>query len=91
MPGSNSETQGTFCDDLCNSIVVQHSACPINTLHDQITARVYLDRLITQVHPMIQALFPNKNAVFQDDSAPIHTAGTDLTWFEEHEGELQHH
>jgi hypothetical protein len=35
----------------------------------------YVDRLGNQVHPMIQTLFPN-NAVFQDDSVPIHTAWT---------------
>jgi hypothetical protein len=39
---------------------------------------------------MIQTLFPNNNAVFQDDNAPIHTARTVQSWFEEHEGELQH-
>jgi hypothetical protein len=39
---------------------------------------------------MIQALLQNNNAVFQDDNAPIQTAGTVLSWFEKHEGELQH-
>jgi hypothetical protein len=34
-------------------------------------------------------LFPN-DALFQDDNAPILTAGTVHSWFEEHEGELQH-
>jgi hypothetical protein len=28
--------------------------------------------------------------VFQDDSAPFHTAGTVQSWFEEDENELQH-
>jgi hypothetical protein len=39
---------------------------------------------------MIQTLFPINDAVFQDDSTPIHIAGTVQSWFEEHEGELQH-
>jgi hypothetical protein len=40
---------------------------------------------------MIQTLFPNSDEVFQDDdNAAVHTAGTGLSWFEEHEGELQH-
>jgi hypothetical protein len=49
-----------------------------------------MDRLSNQVHPMIQMLFLNNNAVFQDHSAPIHIPETVQSWFEEHEGELQH-
>jgi hypothetical protein len=89
MPDSNSETQGRFCDGLGSNIVVQYSAGPIITLHGQITAEEYVDRLGNQVHPMIQT-FPNNDAVFQDDSAPSHTTGTVQSWFEEHESELQH-
>jgi hypothetical protein len=37
---------------------------------------------------MTQTLFLNKDAVFQDDNAPIHAAGTVQSWFEKHEGEL---
>jgi hypothetical protein len=33
---------------------------------------------------MIQTLFPNNDAVFQDDELLVRS------WFEEHEGELQH-
>jgi hypothetical protein len=62
-----------------------YSAGPIITLHGRITAREYVDRLGKQVHPMIQRLFPNN-----DDCAPIHTAGTVQSWFEEHGGELQY-
>jgi hypothetical protein len=36
---------------------------------------------------MIQTLFPNNGAVFQDDDAPIRSWSS--LWFEEHEGELQ--
>jgi hypothetical protein len=39
---------------------------------------------------MIQTLFPNDGAVSQNDNAPIHTAGTVQSWFDQHEGELQH-
>jgi hypothetical protein len=39
---------------------------------------------------MIQKLFPNNDAVFQDHSVHIHIAGTVQSWFEVHDGELQH-
>jgi hypothetical protein len=39
---------------------------------------------------MSQTLFLNNGTVFQDDNASIHSAGTLQSWFEEHEGELQH-
>jgi hypothetical protein len=39
---------------------------------------------------MIQTLFLNNDAVFQDYNVPIHTAVTVHSWFEEDEGELQH-
>jgi hypothetical protein len=74
MPGSNSETRGRFCDGLDSNIVVRYSGLPIITLHGRITASEYMDRLGNQVHPMIQTLFLNSDAVFQDDNASIHTA-----------------
>jgi hypothetical protein len=64
--GSNSETQGRSWDGLGSNIVVQYSVGPIITLHGRITAREFVDRLGNQVHPMIQTLFPNNDAVFQD-------------------------
>jgi hypothetical protein len=67
-----------------------YSVGSVITFHGRITAREYMDRLDDQVYPMIQTLFPNNNAVFQDDNAPIHTRRTVQSWFEEHEGELQH-
>jgi hypothetical protein len=58
-------------DGLGSNIVVQYSVGPIITRHGRITARKYVDvdRLGNQVHPMIQTLFPNNDAVFQDDNA----------------------
>jgi hypothetical protein len=67
-----------------------YSVGPFIALRGRITARECMDRLGNQVDPMIQTLFPNNGAVFQDDSAPIRTAGTVRSWFEEHEDELQH-
>jgi hypothetical protein len=49
-----------------------------------------MDRLGNQVHPMIQTLFPNYDAVFQDENAPIYTDGNVQSRFEEHESEFQH-
>jgi hypothetical protein len=35
-------------------------------------------------------VFLNNDAVLQNNNGPIHTAGMVQSWFEEHEGELQH-
>jgi hypothetical protein len=75
---------------LGSNIVVQYSIGSIITLHGRITAREYVDRLGNQVQPVIQTLFPNNDAVFQDDNAPIQTDGTVQSWFEVREGEIQH-
>jgi hypothetical protein len=69
--------------------VVPYSVGPIIALHGRITAKEYVDRLGNQVHPMVQTSFPN-NALLQIDNPPLNTAGTVQSWFEEHEGELQH-
>jgi hypothetical protein len=69
MRVSKSKTSGRFCHGLDRNIVVQYSVGPIITLHDRITAREYMDRLGNQVYPMIKTLFPNSDAVFQEDNA----------------------
>jgi hypothetical protein len=91
-PISNSETRGRFCDGSCSSIVVQYSVGPIITVHGWITARKYVDRLGNQVHPMIQMLLPNNDAVFPDNSGPHSHSWNCVvqSCFEEHEGALQH-
>jgi hypothetical protein len=53
---------------LGSSIVVQYFVGPIIALNGRISSREYVNRLGNQVHPMIQTLFPNNDAVFQDDT-----------------------
>jgi hypothetical protein len=48
------------------------SADDIITLNGQITTSDYVDILGSQVHPVVQVLFPNSDAIFQDDSS-IHS------------------
>jgi len=36
--------------------------------------------LANQVHPAVQMFFPNNDAIFQDDSSPIYTAGSVQSW-----------
>ena len=55
-----------------------------------ITASDCMDILGSQLHPVVQVLFPNNDAIFQDD-LPIHTTRSVQSWFEEHEDSLQHH
>jgi hypothetical protein len=64
--------------------MVQYSLGPIITHHGLITTREYVNKLGNKVHHMIQALFSNNDAVFKNDNAPIHTAGTVQSWFEQH-------
>jgi hypothetical protein len=90
MSASKSETWVRFYEGLGNNIVMQYSVGSIITLHSRITTREYVNRLGNQAHPMIQTLFPDNDAVFQDDNVPIHTSRTVQSWFEEHEGELPH-
>ena len=66
------------------------STGPMISLHGKINSRDYLQVLSDQVHPMVQALFPDGNAIFQDDNAPIHTARIVKEWHEEHCNEVDH-
>jgi len=60
------------------------------TLNGRITASDYVDILGNQVHPLVLVLFPNNDAIFQDNDSPIHTARSVHSWFEEHKDDLQH-
>ena len=59
-------------------------------LSGQITASDYVEILGNQMHPVVQVLLPNNDAIFQDDDLPIHRARSVQSWFEEHEDALQH-
>ncbi|XP_076038416.1 uncharacterized protein LOC143023691 [Oratosquilla oratoria] len=60
------------------------------SLHGRINSQDYLGILGDQVHPMVQELFPEGNAIFQDDNAPIHKARIVKEWHEEHSNEVEH-
>jgi hypothetical protein len=42
-----------------------------------------------QLHPVVQILFPNHDAIFKDDNWPIHTPRSVQSWFLEHEDALK--
>ena len=45
------------------------STGPMISLHGQINSRYYLEVLSNKVHLMVQVMFPERNAIFQDDNA----------------------
>ena len=59
-------------------------------MHSRINSNDYLNILGDHVHPMVQALFPDGDGIFQDETVPIHTAHVVKNWYEEHESELEH-
>jgi hypothetical protein len=67
--------------------ISRYSVGPVITLHSRTAARQYVDKLGNQAQPMFHALFPNNDAVFLDDNAPVHTAGNVQPRFQEHEAE----
>jgi hypothetical protein len=56
----------------------------------QNTASDYVDSLGNQVHPLVQALCPNNEAAFPNDTSPLHTARSVQSRFEQYEDALQH-
>lgn len=63
---------------------------PIISLHGRINSQDYLGILSNQLHPMVRELFPEGDAIFQDDNAPIHTAKVVKAWHQEHTSEVEH-
>jgi hypothetical protein len=50
----------------------------------------YVGKLGNQAYLMVQKLFSNNDAIFQDNDAPIHTAEKVGSLFGEHEDEFHH-
>jgi len=66
-----------------------YSAGPIITLNGQITTSDNMDILGNLVHPMVQMLLCNIDAIFQEDNLLTHTARNVQPWSEEHKYALQ--
>jgi hypothetical protein len=85
MLGTNYETCRRISDDL-----VAISWYTASFLNGRITTSDYVDILDKQVHCMVQMFFHNSDAVFQDDSSPIHTAIGVQSWLQKHEDALHY-
>jgi len=66
-----------------------YSAGPKTTLNGRIGSSDYVDILGNQMHPAFQVLFPNHDAIFQDDNWPINIARSVQSLFQEHENALK--
>jgi hypothetical protein len=70
------------------SIISRYSAGRIIALNGHVTASDYMDILGDPLNPVVQMLFPNNDAGFQDDNSPIHEVIRVQSWFEVHEDAL---
>lgn len=46
----------------------------INILKGKVIAQKYLDILSDRLHPTVQTLFPDGDAIFQKNNVPVHIA-----------------
>jgi hypothetical protein len=67
-----------------------YSAGPVITLNGSITASENVNVLGRHLHPVVQMLFPNNDAIFQDDNPPTYTARSVQSRFEWQEDAFQH-
>ena len=51
---------------------------------EKLTVKTIQKFLGDQVHPMVQALFPEENVIFQDDNTLIHAARIIKEWHKKH-------
>jgi hypothetical protein len=62
--------------------VAWYSCGRIITLNGRNTASDYVNSLGSQVHSLVQMLYSNDEAAFQDDGSPMHTARSVQSRFE---------
>ena len=84
LPPANCQIWRGFCDDLGDYLLA------IIYLHGRINSRDYLEVLGNQVYLIVQLMFPEGNAIIQDDNALIHTVRIVKEWHKEHSGEVEH-
>lgn len=58
---------------------------PVINLDAALTCNTYVDILADQVHPFMEAVFPDGSGLFQQDNAPCHTAKMVQEWLQEHD------
>ena len=85
---AQSEARGWISDGLGCNIMAFPRLTTCSSRH--ITAKDYQTILEDHVHPMVQTVYPEGGAVYQDDNAPIHTARLVSEWFDERENEVEH-
>jgi hypothetical protein len=66
-----------------------YPAGPTIATNGRIAGSDYVDILGNKVHPVVQKVIPNNDAIFQYYISPIHTAKIVQSWFETHKNELQ--
>ncbi len=59
---------------------------PLPTVLDGSHANDYWTILEDHVHLVVQTLYPESGAMYQDDNAPIHTSSE---WFAQHESKVE--
>ena len=65
------------------AVISRNFLGPIVALHGRISRKDYLNILGAHVYPMVQALFPDGDSIFQDN-AQIHIAHVVNNWYVEH-------
>jgi hypothetical protein len=72
------------------AVISWYSAGPLIALNGRITANDYMHSVGGQLQYLTVQMFPNNDAIFQDDGSPIHTARRFHSKLAEHEEVFPH-